>query len=106
MLFAEISPVFVTIFVAAAAVVAVANIWVFKTLHDMKCLHVRVIDALGEMNVAVARLEQAVQASNPSASDMRAAAASLSRSMRRPGVDIESLLSGTPAMDSLPEKTI
>jgi hypothetical protein len=94
---AQMSPVFVTIAVAAAAALIICHIWVFRLLHEMRKLNIRVIETLAESNVAIARLEQAVLASNPSASDMRATAAAVSRAMKRPGVAASSLVSEIPS---------
>jgi hypothetical protein len=93
---AQMSPVFVTIVAVAAAAVIICHIWVFHLLHEMRKLNIRVIETLAESNVAIARLEQAVLASNPSASDMRATAAAVSKAMKRPGVDVKNLLSEQP----------
>jgi hypothetical protein len=96
MLIAEMNPVFVTIVVAAIAVVLIGHIWIFRVLHGMRKLNVRMIDSLTEASIAIARLEQAVIASHPTTADMRSTASSVSRAMQRPGLDVNNLLADTP----------
>lgn len=98
---AQVSPVLVTLIIAAAAAVIVCHIWVFRILHEMRQLNVRVIEALAESNVALARLEQTVLAANPTASDMRATAAAVSKAMQRQGTSAADLLSEATVHDGL-----
>jgi hypothetical protein len=95
MLIAQTDPV--AVFAVSAAVLAVTacNVWLFLVLHRSHKINLRTLETVSDLSIAIARLEQAVQAANPSAADMRGVASAASKGIRSKGLNIDNLLADT-----------
>ncbi len=93
MLIAQAGPVLTLAVSAAAIVLVLGHIWVFLNVNRSHRLLIRILEMTSDLNVAVSRLEQIQQAGNASSAELRRMAATVSKAISRPGLDIDSLLS-------------
>lgn len=96
MLIAQLSPVAVSAIFAGVVLLVVCHIWVFATLYQLCRLGIRILDTLSELSIAVSRLEQAQHNRDTAAAQMHNMATGISKTLSKPGVDIDNLLRGSP----------
>jgi hypothetical protein len=95
MLIAQTDPVAVLAISAVILAFTVGHVWFFLVLHRSHKIGLRTLETVTENSIAIARLEQAVQAANPSTADMRSVASAAAKGIRSKNLNIESLLADT-----------
>jgi hypothetical protein len=93
MLIAQAGPVLTLAVSATVLALVVGHIWAFLNLNRSRRLLIRILDMTSDLSIAVSRLEQIQQTGNASSAELRKMAAKISKTITRPGLDIDNLLS-------------